>query len=196
MWGFWETTLALLIPATLYASWIDYAQRRVPNWLNAAIALAGLGAQFLYFGWAGVGAGLLGLLAGFALLIVPWAMHGMGAGDVKLMAAIGCWLGAWLTFLSFAAGALVGGLVAVAMIVSSGRVVHAYSNLQTIRTKLRRWDTAFGEYGGARTFGNTSQLLPYGVPLTAGMIGVLLTYYAVAKKMLLIQSWAYRVQHG
>ena len=49
--------------------------------------------------------------------------------------------------------------------------------MQTIMTKLRRWDTAFGEFGGAKTFGNTSQLLPYGVPLTAGTLGVLLTYY-------------------
>jgi hypothetical protein len=67
--------------------------------------------------------------------------------------------------------------VALIMIFGSGRAVHAYTNLQTIMSKLRRVDTAFSEYGGAKTFGNTSQLLPYGVPLTAGTIGVLLTYY-------------------
>jgi hypothetical protein len=44
-------------------------------------------------------------------------------------------------------------------------------------TKMRRFETAFGEFGGAKTFGKTSQLLPYGVPLTVGTIGVLLTYY-------------------
>lgn len=176
--GYWEVTLVLLIPAILYASWIDYAQRRVPNWLNAAIAAAGFGAQAAFFGLDGVTAALLGLLTGFGLLIVPWLMHGMGAGDVKLMAAIGAWLGPWLTLLSFAVGAIVGGIVAVVMIVTSGRTVHALANFQTIVTKMRRVDTAFGEFGGARTFGNTSQLLPYGVPLTAGTIGVLLTYYA------------------
>jgi len=175
--GYWEWTLALLIPATLYASWIDYAERRVPNWLNAAIALAGLALQFAFFGGDGVLTGLAGLGVGFAVLIVPWMMHGMGAGDVKLMAAIGAWLGPWLTFVSFGVGAVIGGVAAVVMIVSSGRVVHAYANMQTIMTKMRRIDTAFGEYGGARTFGSTSQLLPYGVPLTAGTIGVLLTYY-------------------
>lgn len=180
--GFWEITLALLIPAILYASWIDYAQKRVPNWLNASIAACGLIMQGLFFGWyehgiGGVGWGLLGLLVGFALLIVPWLMHGMGAGDVKLMAAIGCWLGPWLTFLAFAAGAVLGGVAAIVMILSTGRAVHAYTNFQTIMTKMRRLDTAFGEYGGARTFGETSQLLPYGVPLTAGTIGILLTYY-------------------
>jgi len=180
--GYWETTLALLIPGTLYASWIDYAERRVPNWLNAVIAVLGLVAQGWYFGWyqpgtGGVAWGLLGLAVGFGVLIVPWLMHGMGAGDVKLMAAIGCWLGPWLTLLSFAVGGVIGGVAAVVMILHSGRAVHAYTNMQTIMTKLRRWDTAFGEFGGAKTFGNTSQLLPYGVPLTAGTLGVLLTYY-------------------
>ncbi|MBN2447109.1 MAG: prepilin peptidase [Phycisphaerae bacterium] len=174
---YWELTLALLIPATLYASWIDYAERRVPNWLNVAILLAGLITQFCFFGWTGVGWGALGALVGFGVLIVPWAMHGMGAGDVKLMAAIGAWLGPWLTLWSFAVGAIIGGVVAVIMIVSTGRTVHAITNLQTIRTKLRKWDTAFGEFGGARTFGTTSQLLPYGVPLTAGTIAVLLFHY-------------------
>lgn len=179
--GYWDITLLLLIPGTLYASWIDYAQRKVPNWLNALLALTGLTVQGLYFGWSGpsggVAWGLLGLLVGFSLLIVPWLMHGMGAGDVKLMAAIGCWLGPWLTLLSFCVGALVGGIAAVVMIVSTGRTVHAYTNMQTILTKVRRVDTAFGEFGGAKTFGNTSQLLPYGVPLTAGTLLVLLMYY-------------------
>jgi len=175
--GYWEVTLALLIPGMLYASWTDYAQRRVPNWLNAAIALSGLAAQGAFFGWPGVAWGLLGLLVGLAVLIVPWLMHGMGAGDVKLMMAIGTWLGPWLALVSFAAGAILGGVVAVVMIVSTGRAVHALTNLQTILTKVRRLETAFGEYGGARTFGVTSQLLPYGVPLTIGTMGVLLTYY-------------------
>ncbi|MBK9127788.1 MAG: prepilin peptidase [Phycisphaerales bacterium] len=180
--GYWDITLALLIPATLYASWIDYAQRRVPNWLNALIAVTGLAFQGWFFGWyapggGGVGWGLLGLLVGFGVLIIPWLMHGMGAGDVKLMMAIGCWLGPWLTLLGFCAGGIIGGLAAVVMIVSTGRTVHALANLQTICDKVQRWDTAFGEYGGARTFGHTSQLLPYGVPLTAGTLAVLLTYY-------------------
>jgi prepilin peptidase CpaA len=183
---YWHLTLALLLPGIIYASWIDYAQRRVPNWLNALLAVVGLVLQAAAFGWwegggesvrGGVAWGLLGLLTGFGVLIVPWLMHGMGAGDVKLMAAIGCWLGPWLTLISFAVGAVLGGLAAVVMIYSTGRTVHALTNMQTIFTKLRRWETAFGEFGGARTFGDTSQLLPYGVPLTAGTIGVLLTYF-------------------
>jgi len=175
--GYWEIALAVLIPGTLYASWIDYSQRRVPNWLNAALAAAGLAAQAAYFGWHGLGAGLLGLLVGFALLIVPWLMHGMGAGDVKLLMAIGTWLGPKLTLVCFATGAIIGGLAALAMIVATGRTLHALANMQTIMMKVRRLDTAFSDFGGAKSFGATSQLLPYGVPLTIGTIAVLLTYY-------------------
>lgn len=175
--GYWEAALAILIPAILYASWIDYSQKRVPNWLNAGLAATGLIMQGVFSGWQGVGAGMLGILVGFGVLILPWAMHGMGAGDVKLMAAIGAWLGPWLTLLSFAAGGVIGGILALIMIFSTGRAIHAYTNLQTIMTKFRRLDTAFSEFGGAKTFGGSSQLLPYGVPLTIGTIGVLLTYY-------------------
>jgi prepilin peptidase CpaA len=175
--GYWEVTLAVLIPATLYASWIDYSQRRVPNWLNASLATAGLITQGVFFGWQGVGIGALGLLTGLGLLALRWASPGLGAGDVKLMAAIGTWLGPWLTLVSFAVGGIIGGAAALVMIFATGRAIHAYLNLQTIMSKFRRLDTAFSEIGGAKTFGESSQLLPYGVPLTAGTIGVLLAHY-------------------
>jgi prepilin peptidase CpaA len=175
--GYWETTWAILVPGILYASWIDHSQRRVPNWLNATLASAGLLTQAVHFGWDGVSAGVLGMLLGLGVLIVPWLMHGMGAGDVKLMAAIGCWLGPWLTLLSFATGTIIGGCVAIIMIVSTGRTAHALVNMQTIMVKMRSGGTAFSDFGGARSFGVTSQLLPYGVPLTAGTLAILSTYY-------------------
>ncbi len=172
--SFWYLTCAVLVPGILWASWIDYKERRVPNWLNAALAAAGFVAQAHFFGWAGLQAGALGLAVGFAVLIVPWLMHGMGAGDVKLMMAIGVWLGPWLTFLSFCVGAVIGGVIAVVMITTSGRLWHAYANLVTITQKVSNTSTVFSEFGSAKSFGDTSQLLPYGVPLT---IGTLLVFF-------------------
>lgn len=171
--AYWQTTCAVLIPGTLLASWIDYSQRRVPNWLNAALIVLGIAVQALFFGWSGVGTGLLGLLTGFGLLIVPWLMHGMGAGDVKLMAAIGVWLGPMLTFYSFALGALIGGAAAVVMIVSTGRLRMASANIGLIMAKCSNPQTVFSEVGSAKSFGVSSQLLPYGVPLTAGTLIIL-----------------------
>lgn len=172
--NYWLATCLLMVPGILWASWVDYRERRVPNWLNAAIALAGFAAQAWLNGLSGVGNGALGLAVGFGVLILPWLMHGMGAGDVKLMMAIGVWLGPWLTFLSFAVGAAVGGVIAVIMILSTGRFWQAYGNLATIMGKCSSTSTLFTEYGSAKSFGSSSQLLPYGVPLT---IGTLLVFF-------------------
>ena len=171
--GFWPMTCAVLAPGALLASWIDYSQRRVPNWLNLTLIVAGFTAQWVYFGIAGFGTGALGLLTGFGLLIVPWLMHGMGAGDVKLLAAIGVWLGPLLTFYSFVLGVAIGGLVALVMILSTGRLQMACANIGVILAKCSSRQTVFSEFGSAKSFGSTSQLLPYGVPLTVGTLIVL-----------------------
>jgi len=171
---YWLVTCVVLIPATLYASWIDHQERRVPNWLNLAIALAGFGFQGAINGSAGLWAGLVGLLVGFGVLIVPWLMHGMGAGDVKLMAAIGVWFGPMMTLVSFALGAAIGGVIATIMILRSGKFWMAYANMCTIMNKVSHKDTIFTEFGSAKSFGDTSALLPYGVPLTIGSVIVLI----------------------
>jgi len=171
--GYWHITCAILVPGVLLASWIDYRARKVPNWLNAALALMGFAAQSSFHGWQGLLTGAEGLLVGLGVLIVPWAMHGMGAGDVKLMAAIGVWFGPFMTLIAFCLGAVIGGIAAAIMILSSGRLYSALANLQTILIKVGRAETMFSEFGGAKTFGNTSQLLPYGVPLTAGSLVIL-----------------------
>ena len=171
--AFWQVTCALLVPGILLASWIDYAQRRVPNWLNATLILVGFTVQAWFFGWSGVGTGVWGMWTGFGLLIIPWLMHGMGAGDVKLMAAIGVWLGPLLTFYSFVVGAVLGGVAAIVMIVSTGRLKMACVNLNVIFAKCTNPQTMFSDFGSAKSFGTSSQLLPYGVPLTAGTLVVL-----------------------
>ncbi len=171
--GYWAATCALLVPGVLWASWIDYAERRVPNWLNAAIALCGFAVQGYYFGGAGLGHAALGLLVGFGVLIIPWAMHGMGAGDVKLMAAIGVWFGPWMTLVSFGVGAAIGGVIGIVMILWAKRGHEAWANMGLIAVKMRSSETMFSTFAGAKTLGSTPQLLPYGIPLTIGSLIVL-----------------------
>jgi prepilin peptidase CpaA len=168
--GFWQVTCAVLVPGVLLASWIDYAQRRVPNWLNLALIIVGFGVQGMFFAGDGLLTGFLGMLTGFGLLIIPWLMHAMGAGDVKLMAAIGVWLGPALTFQSFLLGVVLGGVAGVIMIVVGGRVHLAAANMQIIFAKCMSSKTLFSEFGSVQSFGTTTQKLPYGVPLTAGTL--------------------------
>jgi prepilin peptidase CpaA len=74
-------------------AWGDARTRRIPNYLTLGATLAGLGFQLGAHGWPGLGQGLLGFCVGFALMIGFYLKGGMGAGDVKALAALGTWLG-------------------------------------------------------------------------------------------------------
>ena len=171
--SYWTATWAILVPGILYASWVDGSQKRVPNWLNALLLGSGFAMQSLHPQGGGWTMALGGALVGFGVLIVPWMVHGMGAGDVKLMAAIGAWFGPEMTLWAFVVGAMLGAVIAVIMIVSSGRVRQARTNMTTIMVKMSHPAHWFTDFGGAKTFGDSSQLLPYGIPLTIGSIFVL-----------------------
>jgi prepilin peptidase CpaA len=90
-----KANVQMILPLALagWMAWGDVRGRRIPNYLTLGTALAGLGFQFGTHGWPGLGQGLLGLGLGFALLIVFYLKGGMGAGDVKALAALGAWLG-------------------------------------------------------------------------------------------------------
>ncbi len=174
---YWTLVVAVVPMATVYASVVDYRERRVPNWLNAALGAMGVAAQACYFGAEGVVAAFFGMLVGFGMLIVPWLMHGMGAGDVKLMAAIGAWFGPWLTLLGCALGMLIGGAIAVIMILVTGKLAEAKANLGVILVKCTGAKTAFSEFGSTKSFGSSTTLLPYGIPLTIGSLLILCGRY-------------------
>ena len=134
---------------------------------------AGMAMQCGHSEGRGIWISLGGALVGFGVLIVPWMVYGMGAGDVKLMAAIGAWFGPMMTLWAFLVGALLGGVIGIVMIVSSGRIRQASTNMTTIMVKMSNPAHWFTDFGGAKSFGESSQLLPYGIPLTMGSITVL-----------------------
>ena len=171
--SYWQVSVAFVVPSVLLASWIDLRYHKVPNWLNLFIILSGFTAQAIFHGWVGLGQGLLGLLVGFGLLIVPWLMHAMGAGDVKLMAGIGVWLGPAATLQAFCVGAILAGGIGVVMIVLGRRLWQAYFNMGLIMSKFKSWKRVFSEYGSVKVLRSTSQLLPYGVPLSIGALAVI-----------------------
>src|SRR5678815_4312473 len=71
----------------------DVRTRRVSNRLNLAILALGLGWRAAAFDGPTALAGLAGVAVGLAVLLVPFAWRWVGAGDVKLLAACGAWLG-------------------------------------------------------------------------------------------------------
>jgi prepilin peptidase CpaA len=97
----------------------DVRTRRIPNWLTGAIAGGGFG---LAFGGGGVtpAQAALGVATGLALMLPGHVIGATGAGDVKLMAAIGSFLGPGLVFQAFLYSALAGGVLAIAVAARRG----------------------------------------------------------------------------
>ncbi|HEY5624300.1 MAG TPA: A24 family peptidase, partial [Gammaproteobacteria bacterium] len=92
----------------------DVHSRRIPNSLVTIMLLSGLSLHAAYLGWSGILTALTGVVVGFAILIPFYAFRALGAGDVKLLAASGAFLGGWGVAIAGAATLIVGGLLGIA----------------------------------------------------------------------------------
>ena len=173
--GYEGLTLAALVPALVYACWNDYRFRLIPNWLTAAVAVTGLAAQTLWLGLPGLQCSALGILVGFSVLILFWLVRAMGAGDVKLMAAVGAWVGPQLILFAILTGVLVGGVLALGIIVYQRRWSQTTANVGVMLTKMSSLRMAFSDYGSAKSLSRASGGMPYAIPLA---IGTLITLFS------------------
>ncbi len=108
--------LILLIALLILAVVFDVRERRVPNWLTLSFMAGGVAYHVAVNGLAGLIFCVQGLVLGIALLILFYAAGGMGAGDVKLMGAVGSLLGPLNVLYAFIFSALVGGIYSVAVL--------------------------------------------------------------------------------
>jgi len=99
----WCGAIALTVVALVW----DLRTRRIPNAITVSALVAALLFHAITSGWAGLGFALAGFGAGFGLLFVLWLVGGGGGGDVKLMGALGAWLGAPLILIVFLGSAVV-----------------------------------------------------------------------------------------
>lgn len=86
------TAIAVLLLVALAAAW-DFRQHRIPNWLTLSAIPAGIIWNTWMSGWAGLQMSLMGFAIGFGILFILFATGGGGGGDVKLMGALGAWVG-------------------------------------------------------------------------------------------------------
>ncbi len=88
-----EVFAVILAAFVIAVSIFDIRERRIPNFLVFPAVVSGLTLNLILNGREGLGFGLKGLAAGFALLFIPYLVGGMKAGDVKFLAAIGAFIG-------------------------------------------------------------------------------------------------------
>jgi len=159
-------TIALAVSVAAVA-W-DVTTRRIPNVLTFGAAIAAVVVHGYLEGWAGIGPSLAGWLVGAALFFPFFALGGMGAGDVKLLAAVGAWLGplaaVWVGLFT----GIAGGVMALVIAAFSGYLKHAFMNLFSL---LMFWrieglraapDMTLSSSAGPR--------LAYAVPVLAGLV--------------------------
>ncbi len=164
----------------------DLRTRRLPNWLTVPAFGAGLLAHTVMNGFTGLGFALLGFATGFGLLLVLWLIGGGGGGDVKLMGALGAWLGSSLTVAVFLASTVVA-VGATAAILLAGMFTRGYSYVHrryvrpsTASQFNRKKRHATGE-DAEREARMKRRLMPYAVPVALGTWAVLAVAWMAQK---------------
>jgi len=158
------------LAVSVVACGFDYRTRRIPNVLTFGAAGAALVYGALTGGLTGLGWSAAGWAVG-CLLFLPWfALGGMGAGDVKLLAALGAWLGpgqvVWLALYA----ALAGGVFAVVVTLARGYLGAMFRNLWLL---LMYWRVVGVRPHPAMTLATgRGPRLPYAFPITAGAVAV------------------------
>lgn len=151
---------------TAIAAVIDSRLHRVPNYLTVPAAVLGLAYHSLApSGW-GIGVSLAGFGIGFALLLLPWALGGGGMGDVKLLAALGAWLGPRWILVAFFISVAFACLLMIAMLAITA-CTRGFSHAKRQLKKSRPGD------GSSNSRRRTRSFLPFAVPVAAGTWSVL-----------------------
>jgi prepilin peptidase CpaA len=134
----------VLLVVLLAAAVFDVLYRRIPNWLTVSGAVLGV-AMNAVIGppEAGLVFSLTGLLVAFAIYVTLYALRAMGAGDVKLMAAIGALVGWERWFGIFFVTALIGGIMALFLVVARGRLRKTMFNVGFILSEMKGGRAAY-----------------------------------------------------
>jgi prepilin peptidase CpaA len=165
--GAGQILLGLLVTI---AAIFDIRFRRIPNWLVLAGIVAGFACNFWFFGASGLLRAAEGLGLGFALYFPLYLVRARGAGDVKLLAAVGCVTGPnnclWIFFLT----AVLGGLIALVILVIRGRLRKTLFNVSWIVRDISQLRAPYQKNAELDVTTNKGMRLPHGVMIAVGAV--------------------------
>lgn len=162
------TTHVAVVGVVVAAAVFDLRSRRVPNALTFGSAAVAFALHGVVGGWHGLALAVSGWAVGLLLFFPLFVLGGMGAGDVKLLAAVGAWLGPWGAVWTALCGACAGGVMALAVALARGYTKTALRNVGTL---LRSWRlTGVGPVEGITLDSSAGPRLPYALPLAVGTV--------------------------
>ncbi|AHF06870.1 A24 family peptidase [Desulfitobacterium metallireducens] len=145
------------------AAFTDWREHRIHNKLLGPAFLVAIFLQTFFNGWAGLKESTIGALVGFGILLIPYLFGGMGAGDVKLLAVIGAFGGAHFVITSFLYGAIIGGVISVALLVRHGALGATLKRFLLLFPLLSKPEYLSEDMRNAR-----KEKFPYGIAIVLG----------------------------
>ncbi|MGC4049335.1 MAG: A24 family peptidase [Paludibaculum sp.] len=163
----------LLVIAVSVAAFHDIRARKIPNWISVCAALGGVVLNIYLGGLVGLKSSALGLLAAFGVYFVMYLLHAMGAGDVKLMAAVGAIVGlrAWIPILL--ATMMLGAVFAIVLALSKGRLLSTLWNVGYLARELAAFRAPWLSHEQLDVKREGTLRLPHGASIAAGVVVVL-----------------------
>jgi len=146
----------------------DVRTRRIPNALTLGAALAAVLFHLATAGWTGLLSSMTGWLLGAVIFFPIFALRGMGAGDVKLLASVGAWLGPANIISVALITSIAGGLLGLGVALAHGYVATAFRNVVAL--------VGYWRLAGPRPLpevtleGTRGPRLAYAVPIAIGTL--------------------------
>jgi prepilin peptidase CpaA len=159
------------------AGLIDVKTRRIPNWISVTGLCIGIAINSFLFRWAGFRLSLLGAVVGFAIYLVLYLLRAMGAGDVKLMAALGALVGPRIWVAIFFFTAITGGLIALILLLTKGRLKRTVHNVSIMLHQLSRFQAPYHATAELDVRSGKGLTLPHGAMIALGAITYLVVEY-------------------
>ena len=158
-----------------FGSVTDVATRRIPNRLTYSAMLLAIVGRTALQGWHGLGSALAGGLIGGGAFLIFFLLHAMGAGDVKLITAVGCFVGPVPAVEIVLASAIAGGILAIVFALWQGRLRAVFANVVEL---IKFHAVAGAEAHPTLNLSNPQAArLPYGVAIAAGVLYSVLAFY-------------------
>ncbi len=168
---------AALAALVLIAAAYDIRFRRIPNWLSVAGFLGGLVLNTAFGGWGGLKSAAAGFGLAFCAYLLMYLIRAMGAGDVKLMGAVGALVGPSNWFLIFVVTAIFGGIAAIVLALARGRLRRTLWNVGFAVSELSHFRAPYLAREDLDVKSKKALTLPHGVSIAVGVLVFLAAGY-------------------
>ncbi len=165
-----QILLALIV---VVAAAYDFRFRRIPNWLTLLGVILGWGLNIFLFEMIGLRTAAFGLGLAFLIYFPLYLLRGMGAGDVKLMGAVGSIVGPANWFGIFILTSILGGVVALILLLFKGRLFRTLSNVGYMLKEILFLRAPYMKKEELDVRSPKAVTLPHGVMIALGSLAFL-----------------------